>query len=201
MLGPAQLERVRFPVGSLTKAEVREHAARLGLRTAAKPDSQDVCFVASSVGRRGFLERRTTLHPARVVDRDGAELARVDAVELVTVGQRRGLGAVGGDGEPRFVLDVDVAARTVTVGSADDLLVDHTPVAAVAWTDGAGAPRTPVLVQCSAHGEPEPATVEGDLVRWFEPHRRVAPGQTVAFYDGDVVIGSALATIAAPAPR
>jgi tRNA-uridine 2-sulfurtransferase len=199
MLRPAQLERVRFPVGSLTKAEVRELASRLGLRTAAKPDSQDVCFVASSVGRRGFLEPRTTLHPARVVDRDGTQVGRVDAVELVTVGQRRGLGVSGGNDAPRFVVDVDVAGRTVTVGGADDLLVDHTPITGVTWTDG--SPGTPVLVQCSAHGEAVPATVDGDVIRWCEPRRRVAPGQTVAFYDGNLVIGSALVTAAAPGPR
>src|SRR3546814_2680042 len=75
----------------MTKDEVRAHAVRLGLRTASKPDSQDVCFITSVEGRRGFLRDRITYTPGRVVDTDGVEVGRVDAVELVTIGQRRGL--------------------------------------------------------------------------------------------------------------
>ena len=76
MLGQAELARVLFPVGEMTKAEVRAHAAGLGLRTAAKPDSQDVCFIGSAEGRQGFLAERLELHPAEVVDgagRDGGD--------------------------------------------------------------------------------------------------------------------------------
>ena len=116
MLGQEQLARVVLPVGTMTKAEVRAGAARLGLRTAAKPDSQDVCFIASTVGRRGFLAQRVDLRPGIVVDTSGRAVGRVDAVELVTVGQRRGLGLAGGEGAPRYVVDVDVSTATVTVG-------------------------------------------------------------------------------------
>jgi tRNA-specific 2-thiouridylase len=193
MLGSAQLGKVCFPVGEMTKAEVRAHAARLGLRTAAKPDSQDVCFIASTVGRRGFVSRRLELRPARVVDRTGRELGGVDAVELVTVGQRRGLGLGGGDGTARYVVDVDVRAATVTVGTSDELLVDELRLRSVTW---AGQPVLgPVAVQCSAHGTAAPARLVagGDRLRWEQPRRRVAPGQTVVFYDGDEVVGSAIA--------
>ena len=103
-----------FPIGDLTKDEVRGPRGRLGLRTAAKPDSQDVCFITRADGREAFLGGRMALHPARVVDEDGREVGRTDAVELVTIGQRRGLELAGG-GDRRFVVDVDVAAATVTV--------------------------------------------------------------------------------------
>src|SRR5690606_4098351 len=87
MLGQDQLARVMFPVGELTKDEVRAEADRLGLRTASKPDSQDVCFITSTGGRASFLADRVALHPGEVVDRDGEVVGRVEAVELVTIGQ------------------------------------------------------------------------------------------------------------------
>ncbi|HLX88643.1 MAG TPA: asparagine synthase-related protein, partial [Acidimicrobiales bacterium] len=93
MLGHAELRRVVLPVGRLTKDEVRAEAARLGLRTAMKPDSQDVCFVQRAEGRAGFLASRMPLHSGVVVERvGGVPIGKVPAVELVTVGQRRGLG-------------------------------------------------------------------------------------------------------------
>jgi tRNA-specific 2-thiouridylase len=203
MLRQEHLRRVLFPVGSITKDEVRRTARTLGLRTAAKPDSQDVCFVASTVGRRRFLDRRVPLHAARVVDTDGVEVGRVDAVELVTVGQRRGLGLAGGDGAARYAVDVDVARRTVVVGTVDDLLVDVTPIERVTWSGDAVAADLDVLVQCSAHGAGRPARIDdrSGLVRWTTPQRKVAPGQTVAFYVDDVVVGSAVVSAGASVPR
>ena len=183
------LGRVRFPVGELTKAEVRDRAAALGLRTAAKQDSQDVCFITSTEGRRDFLAARTSLHPGTVVDTDGAVLGEVDAVELVTLGQRRGLGAAGG-GSRRFVVDVDVPGRTVTVGPPERLLTASITLEQVV---AAGpVPSGPLRAQCSAHGAAVPCTVvevpTGLEVRVDEPVRRVAAGQSVVLYDGDLVV-------------
>ncbi|MCU1453674.1 MAG: mnmA [Acidimicrobiales bacterium] len=193
MLGQAQLARLLLPVGDLTKDEVRARARALGLRTAGKPDSQDVCFITSAQGRAAFLGARIPLRPGRVVDQSGAEVGRVPAVELVTIGQRKGLGLAGG-GAPRFAIDVDVPAATVTVGSAGDLLAAEVRVGALAWADGPMAGD--LLVQTSAHGVPHAATVAVDpadrtvvVVRWSDPARRVAPGQSVVFYDGDEVVG------------
>ncbi|HLK43776.1 MAG TPA: tRNA 2-thiouridine(34) synthase MnmA, partial [Thermoleophilia bacterium] len=121
MLGQEELRRVLLPVGELTKAEVRERATALHLRTAAKPDSQDVCFVSKSGGRRAFLAPRMPLTPGRMVDaRTGEDVGAVDAVELVTVGQRRGL-SPSGAGVRRYALGVDVGAATVLVGTDADL--------------------------------------------------------------------------------
>lgn len=198
---PPVLERVRFPVGDLTKVEVREQARRLGLRTAAKPDSQDVCFITAEGGRRAFLGDRIGLHPGRVVDLDGREVGRLDAVELVTVGQRRGLGAAGGRA-PRYAVDVDVANATVTVGGRADLESDSVVLHELVWAgDPGSSPRSDTWsAQCSAHGEARAVTVsEGPrhdtvTVRWTDgPRVRVAPGQSVVLYDGDEVVGGGLA--------
>jgi tRNA-specific 2-thiouridylase len=187
MLDQSTLARTLLPIGSLPKSEVRARAAALGLRTADKPDSQDVCFITKG-GRASFLSTRVDFTPARVVDRTGVEVGRVDAVELVTIGQRRGLGLPGG-ADPRYV--VDVVRDTVVVGSADDLLVDHVTLTSLTWVD---APVTgDVLVQCSAHGAPVEATVDGHTVTFASPARRVAPGQSVVLYRGDDVLGGGIA--------
>jgi tRNA-specific 2-thiouridylase len=118
MLGQDQLSGLELPIGDLTKDEVRQRAASLGLRIAGKPDSQDVCFITREHGRGDFLARRIPLTPGRVVDVTGAEVGRVDAIELVTVGQRKGM-ELAGAAEPRYAVAVDMPAATVTVGSAD----------------------------------------------------------------------------------
>jgi tRNA-specific 2-thiouridylase len=193
MLDARQLDRTWFPVGSMTKADVRVHAERLGLRTAGKPDSQDVCFITSESGRAGFLADRLSLRPGKVVDTSGHELGRVDAVELMTIGQRRGLD-LGGAAERRYVVDVDPVTAVVTAGSMADLMVDRTPTAAMMRTGDDGASSS-VLVQTSAHGTPRRATIEHDIICWAEPQRRVAPGQSLVFYDptDTYVVGSATA--------
>ena len=189
MLGQRELGSIRFPVGEMTKAEVRERAHALGLRTAAKPESQDTCFVLASAGRRAFLSERIPLHAGRVVERSGAVVGTVDAVELVTIGQRRGLGVAGGP--PRYAIDVDTERAVVTVGRGDDLLTHHVRVAGMTWVD---APVLgDVLVQCRAHGEPAAGRVDGDTVSFDEPHWRVAPGQSVVLYRGDEVVGGGIA--------
>ena len=192
-LTPTALERVLFPVGGLTKDEVRARAVGLGLRTADKRDSQDVCFITSVEGRHDFLAARTELHPGVVVDVDGNRLGEVGAVELVTIGQRRGVGASGGAAR-RFVVDVDVPARTVTVGPPERLLVHVVELDAPVLPDG----RVHGLAaQCSAHGDAVACTVEGApgtaTVHFERPVRRVASGQSVVLYDGDVVVGGGTA--------
>lgn len=202
MLSASQLAHVMLPVGTMQKTEVRAVAQRLGLRTADKADSQDVCFIHSATGRAGFLAGRTALHPGVLVDRDsGAEVGTVAAVELVTVGQRRGLG-LGGDGRRRFALDVDVDARRVTVGAEVWARSRSVPVAVWCWVDAPLVGGDRVLVQTSAHGKPVPGAFTGDGVYFDGPQRLVARGQTVALYhpvDTDRVIGSGVASSAAAA--
>jgi tRNA-specific 2-thiouridylase len=219
MLGQPQLARTLFPVGEMTKAQVRAEAHRLGLRTATKPDSQDVCFIRSDEGRQGFLADRVALHPGRLVDHlSGEEVGSVEAVELVTVGQRRGMGH-GRDGRRRFVTAVDVPLRRVTVGPPEAATAEEVRLHTVTWVDGApdvdrepdvdrdppatggsGPGDTEALAQCSAHGRAVPCRLrrvpEGLVVTFGEPQRRIAPGQTVALYDPsrpEAVLGSGIA--------
>ena len=201
MLGQHQLASCTFPVGAMTKDAVRAEAVRLGLRTADKPDSQDVCFIRSDVGRAGFLADRVPLHPGRLVDHDtGADLGEVEAVEMVTVGQRRGMGH-GTDGRRRFVTAVDVPARRVTIGPPEASMAGTLALHTVTWVDDVPPVETDgvldALAQCSAHGRAVPCEVRGDtdglVVTFADPQRRVAAGQTVALYDParpDSVLGS-----------
>ncbi|MDQ2724230.1 MAG: tRNA 2-thiouridine(34) synthase MnmA [Actinomycetota bacterium] len=206
MLDQAHLAGVLLPVGEMTKAEVRARAGEWGLRTAAKPDSQDVCFISSTGGRQAFLGERIALKPGRVVDGDGAEVGRVEAVQLVTVGQRRGLGLTPA-GERRYAVAVDMAAATVTVGSEDDLAVGALEIVDVGWVDGEPVEGTAVTVQVSAHGAPIPAVWEGlgndaagdahgpvGRIRLGSSIRRVAAGQSVVIYAGARVTGGGTAT-------
>jgi len=189
VLDQRQLAHCLFPVGDLTKADVRERARTLGLRTADKPDSVEVCFVTASGGRQALLASRVGLHPGRVVDRAGRTLGQVDATELVTVGQRRGLGSLGG--ARRYALDVDPSSATITVGDLDELLTDRVRLERLSWVDG---PATgPVAAQCSAHGAAVEATFDGATVVFSERQRRVAPGQSVVLYRGDEVLGGGIA--------
>jgi len=201
MLGQAELGRVVFPVGKMTKSDVRAHAVRLGLRTAAKPDSQDVCFIGSVEGRQGFLAGRLEFHPATVTDTRGETVGAVDAVELVTVGQRRGMGH-GTDGARRYVTAVDVPARRVTVGSAAEAVTSAVvlPDATLTWVDQPLLHGARAVAQVSAHGRPAACAVDRSdgalIVRFDVPQRAVAPGQSVALYDDadpDAVVGAGIA--------
>jgi tRNA-specific 2-thiouridylase len=142
-----------------------------------------------------------TFNPAEVVDTEGRPAGHVAAVELVTVGQRRGLNLGGGD--KRYVVDVDVAARRVVVGGEQDLLTSATLVKQLCWPHATDKPDVArqVLVQGSAHGARHEATIESTdddcvSIAWKRPQRRIAPGQTVVFYDlSDVhVVGGGIVT-------
>jgi tRNA-specific 2-thiouridylase len=203
MLDAACLERLLLPIGEMTKDEVRARATALGLRTATKPDSQDVCFIARSDGGRStFLGDRIPLHPADVVDAQGNRLGGVEAVELVTIGQRRGLG-VGIDGRARYAVEVDVPGRRIRVGDVDELDVDGERLDTVVWVDPAARVEAlgadGLVAQTSAHGAAVPiasidATDDGIDLTWSQPTRRVAPGQSIVVYAGDVVLGGGIVT-------
>jgi tRNA-uridine 2-sulfurtransferase len=190
-----QLARVVLPVGALTKSEVREFARTKGLRTFAKPESQDVCFISSRSdreARRHFLTARMATHHGDVVDvATGESIGAIGAVELVTVGQRRGLGLAGGP--TRYAVGIDVANRTVFVGSREDLLVREVSLSPRSWMGNALAVGSAVLAQSSAHGRNHWACITESGVRFDEPARRPAPGQVVACYVGDEVVGAGIA--------
>ena len=185
-----QLQKLRFPFGTMTKIEAREKASALALQTAGKADSQDVCFISRTKGgRQIFLQERLEMTSGKVIDATGAKIAEVDAVQMVTIGQRKGLG-VSGKRNPRYAIDVDVQPATVTVGPKDDLFCEETPITDLQWV---GEPDERNLdIQTSAHGKTSLARVD-DRIIWEEPHMKVAPGQSIVFYRNNQVIGSAIA--------
>jgi tRNA-specific 2-thiouridylase len=191
MLGQRELARTRLPVGELTKAQVRDHAARLGLRTAAKAESMDVCFIPR--GRREeFVSARAGTTPGAVVDVDGAVIGEHDGVTRFTIGQRRGVGVA--TGERRYVVDLDAASATVTLGRGEDLLRDAVDLRDLHFVGGAPTAGDLLDVQVRAHGTPRPGRLDGSRVRFERPEPRVAPGQVVALYDGDTLLGGGIAT-------
>ena len=206
VLTAGQLRHALFPLGDTPKDQVRAEAARRGLAVADKPDSHDVCFIADG-DTRAFLARHLGQAPGPIVDTSGAVLGEHDGAYAFTVGQRRGLriGNPAGDGQPRFVLDIEPVTRTVTVGPADQLDVTEITATRPVWT-GCPPPDEPrdCLVQLRAHGEPHPGTawLDGDdlRLRLHRPARGVAKGQAAVLYDGDAVLGSAtISGTAAPA--
>jgi len=193
-LSQAQLAAARFPVGELTKDQVRAHARRLGLATADKPESQDICFVPDD-DYRGFLRRRApeVFRPGAIVDRAGHTLGAHGGIAGFTVGQKRGLGLT--TGRPLYVLDLDPERDTVTVGEAAELDRGRLVATSVNFI-ACAPPRSPLRVAAKIRHshEPAPATVtatgaETAEVVFDAPQRAVTPGQSVVFYDGDVVVG------------
>lgn len=188
------LPRLLFPVGELTKPEVRERARRLGLVTADKPESQEICFVPTG-DYRDLLEKRLGTHPAlepgRIVRRTGEVVGEHRGYAGFTVGQRKGLG--GGFGEPLFVLEVRPATREVVVGTRDDLYEDEVVVGEVNWHGAPPAPGDSVNVQLRHRAPPARASVdfEGDRVTLHldEPRAAVTPGQSAVMFDGERLLG------------
>ena len=205
MLSQEQLAHTRFPVGEMPKSETRHRAAELGLRTADKPDSQEICFVrGGDLGAYVAENVPQANQEGPIVDSSGRRLGRHLGVGRYTVGQRKGLGI--SVGQPVFVSAIDAASNTVVVGPRGELAVAGIEVRETSSTD-AGLKTGPVLVQHRAHGDASPAVVEsvtGPCARviFESPVEAVAPGQTAAFYsvdDPDELLGGGIiaSTIAA----
>ncbi len=186
MLGTEELARVLLPVGELTKAEVRERARALGLRTAEKRESMDVCFIKRG-GRDAFLGARIPRRSGSIVDEHGAVVGAHDGIDSFTIGQRRGLGVAVG--ERRYVTDIAAGTGTVTVGPRADLLQDSLQLRNVIRSRDLPPEMD---VQVRAHGVPFAATLTGATLEFASPQPRIAPGQVVAFYDGSVCCGGGI---------
>ncbi|MDH4117555.1 MAG: tRNA 2-thiouridine(34) synthase MnmA [Acidimicrobiia bacterium] len=191
MLGQDQLRRTRLPIGELDKVETRAIASELGLRTALKPESMDICFVGQG-DYRSFLASVTDAadRAGPFVDTDGQVLGEHRGVANVTIGQRKGLGVAFG--EPRYVVDVIPETATVVLGSRSDLAV--TGVVGTHWTYVDAVPETGarLMAQYRAHGQVAEARYLGERIEFAAPQYGVAPGQTIALYSGDAVVASAV---------
>lgn len=194
MLTQNELARTRFPVGELTKKEVRNVAAGMGMRTAYKPESMEICFVGHG-DYRGFLRdvAPEVFSPGEIVDEAGTTIAEHHGIADFTVGQRRGLGVAVG--EPRFVLRIEADTSTVVVGPREALAVKRVDLDQVTWTTGDGSDGQ-LIAQYRAHGEPVQAWLEGTTLNFEESQEAIAPGQTVAFYEDDRVLGGGLISAA-----
>ncbi len=195
-LSPRSLARLRFPLGALSKPEVRARAAQAGLEVARRPDSQDLCFLAGT-GRKEFLARHGGLQarPGAIVDRDGRALGQHGGVHTVTVGQRHGLGIGGGEGGPLYVISTDAPTNTVTVGPREQLRTDSVSVRDVTLhRDAAEVDAVKVRYRgrrmpCRVEDSPRRGAHQRVRVRMLEPIERTAPGQIACLYAGDVIVG------------
>lgn len=194
MLGQGDLARLRFPIGELTKPRVRAMAAARGLASAEREESQDICFVPGGDYRNLLREEAPEyLIPGPIVDLQGREIGRHQGLPLYTIGQRRGLGL--SDGQPLYVVDLDVGRNALVVGPREAILRDRLTVDRVSMVDG-GWPAEPFTceVQVRAHADPAPAEVTplagGRLaVRLLVPLGAITPGQAAVLYAGERVIG------------
>jgi tRNA-specific 2-thiouridylase len=193
-LGQAQLAAARFPLGELTKDEVRAHARGLRLPTADKPESQEICFVPDG-DYRSFLRQRDpeAFRPGPIVDRRGAELGTHAGLPGYTVGQKKGLGLA--TGRRLYVLELDPASNAVTVGPLDELECPRFVARSVNFIAEA-PPETPFRAEAKIRHShtPAPSTValigpDCVEVTFDVPQRAVAPGQSVVFYQDDLVLG------------
>ncbi|MGH0029529.1 MAG: tRNA 2-thiouridine(34) synthase MnmA [Myxococcota bacterium] len=194
-LDQSQLAAVSFPLGGLTKEAVREQARALGLVTADKPESQEICFVPDGDYARvvGEIRPGALAGAGDIVDGAGRVLGRHPGVHHFTVGQRKGLGLTSE--RPLYVTAIDAATNRVEVGDAESLGSRRALVTQVSWIAGEPPPagtRARVRVRYRHEGAEaalEPLDDGSALVHFDEPVRAVAPGQAAVFYDGDAVLG------------
>ncbi len=182
-----QLDYLRFPLGALPKSRVREIAADLGLGVAAKPDSQDICFVPD--GDYAGLVRK--LRPdadtaGDIVDLGGRTLGAHKGLIHFTVGQRRGL-EIGGTPEPLYVVRLEPDTKRVVVGPRRALAVDAARLTDLNWLGGDF--EGPLTAKVRSMAKPVPARLVGDRVLFDTPEYGVAPGQAAVLYAGSRVLG------------
>ena len=188
-----QLARAVFPVGSLDKAQVREHARRLGLAIAEKPDSHEICFVPDGDHASFLAKRGAASGHGSIVDTSGRQVGRHDGVHRFTVGQRKGLGLAAGI--PLYVVGLDAATNSVTVGPRADLERRDVSASGVNWISGSPpATGARVAAQIRHRHIPAPATVRSTdanhvRIEFDEPQIAVAPGQALVLYEGNEVVG------------
>ncbi|HEX2240853.1 MAG TPA: tRNA 2-thiouridine(34) synthase MnmA [Actinomycetota bacterium] len=208
MLGQDELRHVRFPVGEMEKHETRARASELGLRTAAKPDSQEICFVrGGDVGT--YIDEFVApgARPGAIRDRDGTVVGTHRGIGHYTIGQRKGLGI--SLGEPVFVTAINAADNSITIGRREELAVAGMSVREASFVAEPPKSGTAVFVQHRAHGETNRGTVSAVdgghfQIEFDRPVEAVAPGQSAAIYSAgepDVLLGGGIIAVVHPAGR
>jgi tRNA-specific 2-thiouridylase len=190
-LGQRELQHLLFPVGNLHKLEVRKLATKLGLPTANRPDSQDVCFIPDN-DYRPFIAKHVPLEPGDIVESKGRILGKHRGLAQYTVGQRHGLGLASN--QPRYVLKLDTATNRLVVGTKGQLLSNRLLASQLSWVSGKVPQEANNITAKIRYKSPEAATKlyprNGTVeVHFYQPQWAIAPGQAVVFYQGEVVLG------------
>jgi len=185
-----------FPLGEYTKTQTRELAARYGLATATKPESQDLCLVEAHGSMQAFLDRYLPPQPGEIVNRQGQVLGQHTGIHHYTVGQRRGLGIAAP--EPLYVLALDAAHNRVIVGSREEALSAGCHVHRLNWVSMA-PPTTPVQAQVQIRYQAPavdcwviPTDTDRVQIMFATPQFGVTPGQAAVFYQNDVLLGGGI---------
>lgn len=194
MLKQDELARLQFPLGGMTKQQVRAMARERVLATADRPESQDICFIPDNDYRR-FLREEVpeSIRPGPIIDQDGRTIGQHKGLPLYTVGQRKGLGITST--QPLFVTAIDVDQNALIVGPAETTLRGTCCVERISFVQGQ-MPETPFAceVQVRAHAKPveawvQPLDKQRLHVEFHTPQRAVTPGQAAVLYHGDTVLG------------
>jgi tRNA-specific 2-thiouridylase len=190
------LSGLMFPLGGLEKARVREHALRMGLRTAEKPESMEICFVTQDHYRDFVkIQRPRAFVPGNIVNVEGKILGRHEGIAGFTLGQRKGLGLSGG---PYFVVELNPQTATVVVGREPDTFAREFTVGEINWMGWESPDQSrEVSVKIRYHSKDLPAAIHPQGVGQVkvvlkDPARAVTPGQSAVFYDGDIVTGGGI---------
>jgi tRNA-specific 2-thiouridylase len=198
-LPPKLLRRLHLPLGCMTKTEVRERARSLGLETADKPESQEICFVPTGdyrdLLRKRLPERHQALEPGPLVTMDGEVVGEHPGYAGFTVGQRKGLGS--GSAEPRFVIDIRPETREVVIGPREAMFSNEVEVEAPRWLGPAPSTDMEVLVQLRHRARDVPARVEHRdeeriVLELTTPQPAVTPGQSAVVFHGNRVLGGGI---------
>lgn len=197
-LGQSELSRVLFPLGGLTKPEVRGLAESFGLHLAAKAESADICFIPEG-DHRAFLAAQLGLDEGSIIDGEGTEVGRHHGAAGYTIGQRRGLGVALG--ERVFITAVDVGLNVITVGPEEDLLADELQIEDLKFVAGAvSVSQLRVGAQIRHRAPASPATLtiaDGcGLLLLDDPQKAAAPGQAAVFYEGERLLGGGIISAA-----
>ncbi len=193
-LGQRELEHLLLPLGNLHKAEVRRLAAELGLPTANRRDSQDVCFIPDN-DYRSFIARHIPIQSGDIIDTNGKVLGRHNGLIRYTVGQRQGLGLASNN--RLYVLKLDAVSNRLVVGTRDQLLSSGLFASKLSWVSGK-VPREPINITAKVRYKAPEVAARLHLkdkiaeVNFHQPQRAIAPGQAVVFYEGDAVLGGGI---------
>ena len=193
VLGQKELSQVLFPVGRMLKSEVKKRASALGLPAAEKKESQDICFIPGN-DSRAFLAGRITAKPGEIVDIDGKVLGQHKGLAFYTVGQRQGMGVAAA--QPLYVLKRVTETNRLVVGFKEQLYRDSLTANCVNWVSGQ-PPENGLEIGARVRYRAQEARAalqinQGVNVSFIEPQRAIAPGQSVVFYRGDIVLGGGL---------